>query len=59
MAMMMIDDDNNHNDNGNNNNNNNKYMNKEGAAVAQWLKYCATNRKVAASIPDGVLGIFH
>jgi hypothetical protein len=21
--------------------------------------YCATNRKVAGSIPDGVIGIFH
>jgi hypothetical protein len=30
-----------------------------GAAVAQWLRYCATNRKVAGSIPDGVIGIFH
>jgi hypothetical protein len=27
--------------------------------VAQWLRYCATNRKVAGSIPDGVMGIFH
>jgi hypothetical protein len=27
--------------------------------VAQWLRYCATNRKVASSIPDGVIGIFH
>jgi hypothetical protein len=27
--------------------------------VAQWLRYCATNRKVAGSIPDGVFGIFH
>jgi hypothetical protein len=26
--------------------------------VAQWLKYCATNRKVADSIPDDVTGIF-
>jgi hypothetical protein len=26
--------------------------------VAQWLKYGATNRKVAGSIPDGVIGIF-
>jgi hypothetical protein len=26
--------------------------------VAQWLRYCATNRKVAGSSPDGV-GIFH
>jgi hypothetical protein len=30
-----------------------------GAVVAQWLKYCATNRKAAGSIPDGVIGIFH
>jgi hypothetical protein len=28
-------------------------------AVAQWLKYCAINRKVVGSIPDGVIGIFH
>jgi hypothetical protein len=27
--------------------------------VAQWPRYCATNRKVAASIPDGAIGIFH
>jgi hypothetical protein len=27
--------------------------------VAQWLRYCARNRKVAGSIPDGVIGIFH
>jgi hypothetical protein len=27
--------------------------------VAQWFRYCATNRKVAGSIPDGVTGIFH
>jgi hypothetical protein len=29
-----------------------------GHAVAQWLRHCATNRKVAGSIPDGVR-IFH
>jgi hypothetical protein len=28
-------------------------------AVVQWLRHCATNRKVAGSIPDGVIGIFH
>jgi len=28
-------------------------------AVAQWLRRCATNQKVAGSIPDGVNGIFH
>ena len=29
-----------------------------GTAVAQWLRYCATNRKVADSIPDGTLEFF-
>ena len=29
-----------------------------GTAVAQWLKCCATNRKVAGSIPAGVNGFF-
>ena len=24
-----------------------------------WLRHCATSRKVACSIPDGVIGIFH
>ena len=27
--------------------------------VAQWLRCCATNRKVAGSIRDGIIGIFH
>ena len=31
----------------------------EGTVVAQWLRCCATNWKVAGSIPDGVIGIFH
>jgi len=30
-----------------------------GTAVVQWLRYCATNRKVAGSIPAGVIGVFH
>jgi len=30
-----------------------------GTALAQWLRCCATNRKVAGSIPDGAIGIFH
>ena len=30
-----------------------------GTAVAQWLRCCATNRKVASSIPAVVIGIFH
>jgi hypothetical protein len=28
-------------------------------AVAQWLRHCATNQKIAGSIPNGVTGIFH
>ena len=28
-------------------------------AVAQCLRWCATNRKVAGSIPDSFIGIFH
>ena len=28
-----------------------------GTAVAQWLRCCATNRKVAGSIPAGVVDI--
>jgi hypothetical protein len=24
-----------------------------------WLRHCATNRKVAGLIPDGVIGLFH
>ena len=27
--------------------------------MAQWLRCCATNRKVAGLIPDGIIGIFH
>ena len=27
--------------------------------IAQWLRCYATNREVAGSIPDGVIGIFH
>ena len=29
-----------------------------GTAVAQWLRCCATNRKVAGLIPVGVSGFF-
>jgi len=32
---------------------------KMGTAVAQWLRCCVTNRKVAGSIPAGVTEIFH
>ena len=30
----------------------------QGTAVTQWLRCCATNRKVAVSIPAGVSGFF-
>jgi hypothetical protein len=30
-----------------------------GHAVAQWLRHCTANWKVAGSISDGVTGIFH
>ena len=30
-----------------------------GTAAAQWLRCCATNRKVAVSIPGSFIGIFH
>ena len=29
-----------------------------GTAVAQWLRCCTTNRKVAGSTPAGVIGFF-
>jgi len=32
---------------------------KWGTVVAQWLRCCATNQKVARSIPAGVIGIFN
>jgi hypothetical protein len=27
--------------------------------MVQWLRHCATDRKVAGSIPDGVTGFFN
>ena len=30
-----------------------------GTQQCSWLMHCATRRKVAGSIPGGVLGIFH
>ena len=30
-------------------------VDSRGTAVVQWLRYWATNRKVAVSIPDGVI----
>ena len=35
------------------------YLKLVGTAVSQWLSCCATNRKIAGSIPGGVIGIFH
>ena len=34
------------------------YFHFGGTAVAQWLRCCATNRKVAGSMPAGVSGFF-
>jgi hypothetical protein len=34
------------------------YIYYMGTAVAQRLRFCATNRKVAGSIPDGVVEFF-
>ena len=34
------------------------YGHAVGTAVAQWLRCCATNRKVACLIPAGVSGFF-
>jgi len=34
------------------------YIREPGYAVARWLRCCATNRKVAGSIPAGVSGFF-
>jgi hypothetical protein len=33
-------------------------MSNVGTAVAQGFSYCATNQKVAGSIPDGVMEFF-
>ena len=30
-----------------------------GTRWGSWLRQCATSRKIACSIPDGVRGIFH
>jgi len=32
---------------------------ERGTRWRSWLRHCATSRKVAGSIPDGVIGIFH
>jgi hypothetical protein len=33
-------------------------MINKGTAVAQWLRYCATNQKVSGLVPDGVMEFF-
>ena len=38
---------------------NNYFIKIGGTQWRSWSRYCATNRKVAGSIPDGVIGIFH
>jgi hypothetical protein len=35
------------------------YKTEIGYAVAQLVEACATSRKVAGLIPDGLTGIFH
>jgi len=47
-------DDDDDDDDDNNNNSNNK-----GTRWRSLLRHCTTSRKVAGSIPDGVIGIFH
>ena len=34
------------------------FISPMGTVVAQWLRCCATNRKVTGSIPGGVIGFF-
>jgi hypothetical protein len=34
-------------------------VNSWGTRWRSWLRHCATSRKVAGSLPDGVTGIFH
>jgi hypothetical protein len=36
-----------------------KYSIQGGTRWRVWLRHCATSRKVAGSIPDGVIRIFH
>jgi hypothetical protein len=36
-----------------------RYLRKRGTRWRSWLRHCATSRKVAGSIPNGVTGTFH
>jgi hypothetical protein len=38
---------------------NNLLCEKGGTRWRSWFRHCATSRKVAGSIPDGLIGIFH
>jgi len=40
-------------------NNSDTLLTRAGTRWRSWLKRCTTSRKVAGSIPDGVIGIFH
>jgi hypothetical protein len=35
------------------------YMSYWAMRWRSWLRHCATSRKYAGSIPDGLIGIFH
>jgi len=35
------------------------FYTKGGTRWRSWLRHCATSRKVAGSIPDGVVRFFH
>ena len=35
------------------------YQTVRGTRWRSWLRHCAKSRKIAGSIPDGVIGIFH
>jgi hypothetical protein len=34
-------------------------LSEGGTGWRSWLRHCATSRKVAGSVPDGVIGLFH
>ena len=36
-----------------------RYRSWRGMRWRSWLRHCPTSRKVAGSVPDGVIGIFH
>ena len=36
-----------------------RHLERRGTRWRNWLRHCATSRKVSGSIPDDVIGIFH